>query len=1020
MKKFCTKINKPQWRVTIPNLGTFKKSPKDPVDNVCKRRSGSYDVQEAQKQFEKRSISSPTYIENCSDSEDEHYKDAIDFCSLSNGKFNLTGDSLYVDIDLENDLAKSDQDEPVEYDVPRISFKFLDKSEDENYENTKESVLDNKNQANEPSNETTYETFNITPVRKKSEIKITLTAVEIDFENYNEEESKAKEQQINSKEVSPEKFISTATIHLNEYKENLTTENNHVNMRKCGSEPYLSIQRHCYEIEEGFYKVPRSLKSNRLSQSLSEFQLDEFTEQNLTASQISNGSIEHISCSQVIAQISPSEQKLNETPTNLIKSKPKTWNNFKTKFNAAMQEQAAQQRVGAFEDKEKIINFEEMYKNSKTKCRQMLKNTTKLFYKAKKQQTSQKNCVNNEDVSSVIPMENGAIRNESLKNCDVKIDISDPSNLTTSNARLNETDNNSKISDSANSITWNNNGIKSAFGKIKSSSEGQNGFDDLKRYVKQGSDFCKELATILQERADAETTYAKSLSKLSAKLSRACREGVGGLNEAWKAVAVELEARAESHRLLGVALLEEAAKPLKNVTENQQKLRKHSENTVDKASKLLSDWRTNEAKGKKNSHSCARENEKLQDAALLDNTRYGKTTLLRSTSLIQMGNNKNVNEKENSKLELKKRKAEDSVKKADIEYYTLCVRAERARLEWEAAVNKGVDTFQTLEEERLNNLKNALTSYINHSSEHVPRLAEATERIKIPIAQSEPAKDLSTFINLRHSSQQISEQLLPDFYCEHITLAMNRERRKQALIKLLHLIRQDIERERKSKTGLENLSKAIKQTPNFGAEDSQQNVIEKLYHMKSMLTYLEAARYKVQNALAELESRPKSEHPLAPHITVTRDKSGLQQSVLKVPQWLKEEFIDCDRSPMSEKSLGSNKSDPHVNDLDHENDNYWPDRGAADGNSNQPDSDFDEFSSQCSSNVGNRANEDLPVQPIAQCKALYPYTPNLNDELSLHPGDILSVYRQQDDGWWLGECNGNVGIFPATYVEIIG
>lgn len=52
--------------------------------------------------------------------------------------------------------------------------------------------------------------------------------------------------------------------------------------------------------------------------------------------------------------------------------------------------------------------------------------------------------------------------------------------------------------------------------------------------------------------------------------------------------------------------------------------------------------------------------------------------------------------------------------------------------------------------------------------------------------------------------------------------------------------------------------------------------------MKSMLTYLEGARYKVQSALAELDSRPRTGHPLAPHITITRDKSGLQQSILKV------------------------------------------------------------------------------------------------------------------------------------------
>ncbi|VEN42858.1 unnamed protein product [Callosobruchus maculatus] len=473
--------------------------------------------------------------------------------------------------------------------------------------------------------------------------------------------------------------------------------------------------------------------------------------------------------------------------------------------------------------------------------------------------------------------------------------------------------------------------------KRRKGERGQNGFEDLRRYVKQGGDFCKELSTILQER-----------------------------------------------------------------------IRKQSESSVDKAAKLLSDWRAAEAKGKKHSHVCARENEKLQDAAVLDNTKISKSTSL--IHLAHLHGKQNSADKDNAKLEGKKKKAEDAVKKADIE------------LEWESAVVRGAVTFQSLEEERLNNLKSVLTSYLHHNNELIPRLIEATERLKSPISQADSTKDLSTFQNLRHTSQQVSEQLLPDFYCEHITLAMNRERRKQALMKLLHLIRQDIERERKSKNGLENLCKAIKQTPSFGSDDSQQSVTEKLYHMKSMLTYLEGARYKVQSALAELDSRPRTGHPLASHITITRDKSGLQQSVLKVPQWLRDEWCETNKSPLSEKSLRSNKSDksdnsdPHINDVD---DHEWLDRGAADGNSNQPDSDFDEFSSQSSAGGGNRCyQEEIPIKPIATCKAIYPYTPNMPDELALKPGDSLTVYRQQDDGWWLGECNGNVGIFPATYVEL--
>lgn len=55
-----------------------------------------------------------------------------------------------------------------------------------------------------------------------------------------------------------------------------------------------------------------------------------------------------------------------------------------------------------------------------------------------------------------------------------------------------------------------------------------------------------------------------------------------------------------------------------------------------------------------------------------------------------------------------------------------------------------------------------------------------------------------------------------------------------------------------------------------------------LLQMRSMLTYLEAARYKVQNALADIEGQTKISHPLASHIQMTRDRQGLQQSILKV------------------------------------------------------------------------------------------------------------------------------------------
>ena len=44
------------------------------------------------------------------------------------------------------------------------------------------------------------------------------------------------------------------------------------------------------------------------------------------------------------------------------------------------------------------------------------------------------------------------------------------------------------------------------------------------------------------------------------------------------------------------------------------------------------------------------------------------------------------------------------------------------------------------------------------------------------------------------------------------------------------------------------------------------------------------------------------------------------------------------------------------------------------------------------------------------------HTPSNSPSPLCVPGDVINVHDKQEDGWWLGELNGTVGIFPATYV----
>lgn len=55
------------------------------------------------------------------------------------------------------------------------------------------------------------------------------------------------------------------------------------------------------------------------------------------------------------------------------------------------------------------------------------------------------------------------------------------------------------------------------------------------------------------------------------------------------------------------------------------------------------------------------------------------------------------------------------------------------------------------------------------------------------------------------------------------------------------------------------------------------------------------------------------------------------------------------------------------------------------------------------------------------CEAKYPYKAQNSDELTLKVGDIVTVLNQeaQDPGWWYGELNGHVGVFPDNFVVVL-
>uniref|UniRef100_T1JH98 Nostrin n=1 Tax=Strigamia maritima TaxID=126957 RepID=T1JH98_STRMM len=523
---------------------------------------------------------------------------------------------------------------------------------------------------------------------------------------------------------------------------------------------------------------------------------------------------------------------------------------------------------------------------------------------------------------------------------------------------------------------------------FKDSFWGNRGFDELRRYIKQGSDFCKDIASVLQERSELEANYAKGLSKLANKIARSSRDNVGSLAQAWQIASSEMEAEGELHKDLALALVEEVVKPLRLLIENQHKVRKNVDSVVDKNAKTLQDLRNSEIKSKKMCCTNGKECERVQDQVV--EARVGKGRI--------------VSDKDVLKLETKLRKTEDAMKKADNEYYALCVNAERARLDWESSVYRGSTSFQALEEERIEHMQEVLQKYTNRLSQVGPKLVEGYSRLNDAANSIDIASDIQTIISQKATGANIPEQILPHFFAEDMSNKMNKDRRRECVEKFLLLLKHDIERERRGKQGVENLARVFQDTPNFADEEAQQDVHEKIQHIKVLLTYLEATRYKLQCSLADIEKRPRPSHFLSKHMEQHKDKQGTMQTILKVPSWVRSERRNSEQGSQCSGS-------PDIGD-----------RGAGDGTA-VINEDYDEFDAyETESIYGNLNTVDIPrslKKSVGRCKVIYDYTANLHDELSIKQGDLINIHEKVDSDWWKGELNGSIGIFPAIYVEEI-
>ena len=542
---------------------------------------------------------------------------------------------------------------------------------------------------------------------------------------------------------------------------------------------------------------------------------------------------------------------------------------------------------------------------------------------------------------------------------------------------------------------------------------GHVGFDQLHHFNRQSTEFGRELVNILNERAQVEQNYAKSLRRLGQHIVKATSLLlVSPLGNAWKNVGVEMEKEAEIHCDLANLLLENCVHPLSMLTEQQIKPRRMMEQQVDNTKKKWLSRREEHIKIKKRLYNLTQENEILKD---------------------QIDGPKPKTDKDLQKLLTKQNNQEKVLYQVDQDYYSSLIHVEHSRQEWEASSYDCCDAFEDMDGNRFRCLCDIIRNYGDAVYNIPSKMKSICRVIDDSTYDLAPSEEICVVRDKLKVGPYETEQLLCSYYQENFSCPMNIERRKESIKKLLQKYMADCQKEKTHHDGLCRLDEKME-----GAD-----LAVKLKQSSTMITFFEIIRYKLSCTLASLEGNRTPTHTLSNRIEHHTDRQGLMSATLKLKPGESEEKTKHSHKNKSSKSKSS-KREPASSPRSSRSSSasHKPNRRSSnDRKSSTSLSSLKQNSSsshQKHSKQGSHSNNstsDSIIQPheyislssttevntltgINQCVAIYDYDATREDELSIRQGDVISVYEKGEDGWWKGEVHGRIGLFPANYVEI--
>ncbi|CAF0924213.1 unnamed protein product [Rotaria sp. Silwood1] len=534
---------------------------------------------------------------------------------------------------------------------------------------------------------------------------------------------------------------------------------------------------------------------------------------------------------------------------------------------------------------------------------------------------------------------------------------------------------------------------------------GEKGYEALKKLMKSGNELCTDTAKCWQERYDIEIAYAKGLRKNSETFQKLAGRAKGSLVQAFTTLATQTNIESEAHNIIANILLNKISIPMKNLADTQLKARKPIEDALNGKFKAWKDKKEIDTKYRQRQFDNCKEIESLY--LKMDET--PKTT-------------KN-SVKEVSKIEMSLRKAEQELEKTEKKYHESTKDVELARQSCDAEMCKSCDQMQTMELDRINEMEKFIQTYTNS----IQKLSETMNQVtqELYSIRITPQDDIITEGKLNVQTTE-TEILLYDIYAENDHNAMSQERRILSLMHWIQMLKQDIEVQRRSKDGIENLQGFCKQNEKFSTSVNPSEIFVNRESVRLLQCLYEGSLYKIELIYNQIKHLPEPRYEHSQRFAKSYTDKGIPTTFLRIP------FQPLSQNPPSTMgylartmpivaapAMMQQPAPPPPYSTHKPAPIGWAineapnDHPTQDNRSAAPTPPYPVLPNVMTASTDSYRQQ----QAVKHVKVLHAYDARHDDELTIRPGDIIVLIERRSDNWFKGNLHGNIGLFPGNFVQ---